>query len=85
MPGEPLAPALCCGGHRTLAEAADLVETKSWLFNYAAQTGPHQQAGGEGSLPGLPGRRPDFRSFEWPLGRERNQQVIKHEGQKHSR
>nr|KAF6501114.1 hypothetical protein HJG59_008093 [Molossus molossus] len=39
----------------------------------------------EGSLLGLPGRRPDFCSFKWPLGKERNQQVIKPEGQKHSR
>lgn len=59
--------------------------TKSWLFNHAVQTGLRPQAGGEGSLPRLPGRCPDFRSFRWPLGKERNKQVIRHEGQKHSR
>lgn len=83
--GEPLAPALPCRVCRTFVEATDLavLGTKSWLFNYAAQTGS-LQVGGEGSFPGLPGRRPDFRSLKWPLGEERNQQAIKHEGQKHS-
>ena len=59
--------------------------TKNWLFNHAVQTGPRPQAGGEGSLLGLPGRCPDFRSFKWSLGKERNKQVIRREGQKHSR
>lgn len=67
--GEPLAPALPCRVCRTFVEATDLavLRTKSWLFNYAAQTGS-PQVGGEGSSPGLPSRRPDFHSLKWPLG-----------------
>lgn len=83
-------PSTLLQGAQNIGEAADLVAQGAGFLIMQSRQAPARgpvlpQAGGEGSLLRVPGTCPDFHSFKWPLGKEKNQPVIKPEGQKHSR